>query len=84
MGHCLGVGSVNGVAGVSPAADPPLPAPGQFFTALMDWVEKSESPENIVLRNASDSTGRPLCAFPTKLRYVSGDRALATSYACKN
>lgn len=84
MGHCLGVGSVNGVAGVSPAADPPLPAPGQFFTALTDWVEKSEPPENIVLRNANDSSGRPLCAFPTKLRYESGDRALATSYACND
>jgi Tannase and feruloyl esterase len=84
MGHCLGTGSVNGVAGVSPAANPPLPAPGQLFAALTDWVEKSETPEGIVLHNANDSTSRPLCPFPTKLRYVSGDRALATSYVCKN
>jgi hypothetical protein len=84
MGHCLGIGSVNGIAGISPVASPPLPAPGQLFAALTDWVEKSEPPENLVLRNADGSTRRPLCAFPTKLRYLSGDRALAASYACKN
>jgi hypothetical protein len=84
MGHCFGTGSVNGIAGLSPAADPPLPAPGQLFTALTDWVEKSEPPENIVLRNVNGSAGRPLCAYPAKLKFVSGDRALATSYACKN
>jgi hypothetical protein len=81
MGHCFGAGSVNGIAGVSPVADPPLPAPGQLFTALTEWVEKSAPPEEIVLRNANASS-RPLCAFPAKLKYLSGDRALATSYAC--
>jgi hypothetical protein len=84
MGHCLGIGSVNGIDGVSPAANPPLPAPGQLFVALMSWVEKGEPPENIVLRNASDSISRPLCAFPAKLRYVSGDRSFAASYLCRN
>ena len=84
MGHCFGTGSVNGVAGVSPAANPPLPAPGQLFLALTDWVEKNQAPENIVLRTADDSASRPLCAFPAKLRYMGGDRARATSYACKS
>lgn len=84
MGHCFGTGSVNGVAGVSPAANPPLPAPGQLFLALTDWVEKNQAPENIVLRTADDSAGRPLCAFPAKLRYMGGDRARTTSYACKS
>jgi feruloyl esterase len=84
MGHCLGIWSVNGIAGISPAANPPLPAPGQFFTALTDWVEKSEPPENIVLRNADGSTSRPLCAYPATLRYISGGRARAANYACKH
>lgn len=83
MGHCAGVGSVNGLAGVSPAANPPLPAPNQLFTALTDWVEKGVAPDNLVLQNADQSLARPLCTYPKKLAYLGGDVKAAASFACR-
>ena len=84
MGHCSGVGSVSGIEGVSPAADPPLPAPNQFFDELVAWVEQKKAPGQIVLTNAQTQLSRPVCDFPLKPAYVSGDRKLAASYACKD
>jgi hypothetical protein len=83
MGHCFGVGSVNGVAGVSPAANPPLPGPNQLFTALVDWVERGRAPDDLVIKNADGSAHRPMCAYPAKLRYLGGDRAVAASFDCR-
>jgi feruloyl esterase len=83
MGHCAGVGSVNGLAGVSPTANPPLPAPNQLFTALTDWVEKGVAPDNLVLQNADQSLARPLCTYPKKLAYLGGDVKAAASFACR-
>ncbi len=83
MGHCLGVGSVDGLPGTSPAANPPLPAPNQLFTALTDWVEKGIPPENIVLSNSDKSLARPLCTYPKKIAYLGGDTSKAESFACR-
>jgi hypothetical protein len=83
LGHCFGVGSVDGCFGVSPSADPPLPAPGQLFQVLQSWVEQGTIPENITVSNAKGSIKRPLCVFPKKVVYVGGDRALAESYSCR-
>jgi hypothetical protein len=83
MSHCHDIGSVDGTAGVSPKADPPLPAPSQLFTALVDWVEKGEAPNDIRISNSGGSNIRPLCAYPAKLKYIGGDRASAGSYVCK-
>jgi len=83
MGHCAGVGNVSGLSGISPAADPPLPAPNQLYTALTDWVEKGISPDNLVLSNASGTKQRPLCAYPKKLAYIGGDVAAAASFTCR-
>jgi Tannase and feruloyl esterase len=83
MGHCYAPGSVNGIAGISPPADPPLPAPTQLYTALVDWVEKGKAPENLVLRNSKGSIARPLCMYPAKLAYSGGAVASATSYSCR-
>lgn len=82
MGHCNGVGSANGVDGVSPAAAPPLPAQNQLFQELVSWVEQKKAPEQIVLTNAQTQLSRKICPFPLKPAYVSGDRNLAASYAC--
>jgi feruloyl esterase len=83
MGHCVGVGSVNGLAGVSPAANPPLPASDQLFSALTDWVEKGIAPDNLVLQNADKSLARPLCTYPKKIAYTGGDVKAAASFACR-
>jgi hypothetical protein len=83
MGHCFGIGSVNGSPDVSPPADPPLPANGQLYSALVNWVERNQAPDNLVIKSKSGSVERPVCAFPTELKYVGGDRASASSYTCK-
>lgn len=83
MGHCAGVGSVNGITGTSPAANPPLPAQNQLYTALTDWVEKGVVPDSLVLQNADKSLARPLCTYPKKIAYLGGDVKAAANYACR-
>jgi len=82
MGHCHGIGSVDGLPGVSPAAEAPLPAPDQLFSKLVNWVEKDQAPSDIVLNSASGRISRPICAFPAKTKYIGGNRAVAMSYRC--
>ena len=83
MSHCGGVGSVNGTAGVSPAAKPPLPATGQLFSVLTDWVENGTAPTTIPVTTTDGTISRPLCMYPAKLTYVSGDVNSASSFVCQ-
>lgn len=83
MGHCEGVGSVNGTKGESPPADPPLPSKGQLYQALVAWVETRSEPTSLVLHNATATLTRPLCEFPRKLRYRGGDPSIASSFVCR-
>lgn len=81
MGHCSGIGSANGTS--SSAANPPLPATGQFYKQLTNWVENSSPPTNIVITTTDAAITRPLCVYPAKQTYTGGNVSLATSYACK-
>lgn len=85
LGHCGGVGSVSGSAG--PAADAntvPLPAPNQFFDALVDWVENSTAPQRIVLRSANAGVSLPVCPYRKKATYAgSGAITSEASYTCQ-
>jgi len=83
MGHCNGTGSVNGLEGVSPPANPPLPDQDQLFDRLVAWVEQNKAPEQIVLTNNQTQLSRPICDFPKKAVYVGGDRGAAASYVCR-
>lgn len=61
---------------------------------MVAWVENKVAPDTIVasgtnfpstlgtLTGLPTTRSRPLCPFPKTLRYVGGDMALATSYAC--
>ena len=84
MGHCGGIGSVNGPAG--PALNSnnvPLPAPNQFFNALMDWVENNNAPASLVLSSANASVTLPVCPYPQKATYNrTGSITVAASYTC--
>jgi feruloyl esterase len=81
--HCgLAAGSVNGLEGVSPPADPPLQTPQQLFDALVAWTEHRQAPTEIVVRNKAGSVSRPLCMYPKSIAYGGGDRAKAESYTC--
>lgn len=79
-------GPMNGSA--NPAANPPTTGlmNGQMFAALMAWVEKSVAPDNVVLRSnpgGSREKSLPMCAYPQKITYQSGDPYQASSYACR-
>ena len=83
MGHCGGVGSVNGLAEQSPPANPPLPQGDQLLKTMIAWVEQGKAPDNLVISSADNSNTRPLCAYPKVLKYVEGDRKSAASYTCR-
>ncbi len=81
MGHCSGVGAVG------PNSNPntiPLPAPNQFFNALVDWVEHRDAPEALVLKSADASVSQPVCPYPQKAVYQgSGAITDAANYRCQ-
>jgi hypothetical protein len=87
MGHCGGVGTAQGTAGVSPAATAnsvPLPAAGQLFNAVTSWVETGTAPASIVLQSADASASQLSCPFPSKPVYGgTGAVTAAASYTCK-
>jgi feruloyl esterase len=84
MGHCAGIGTVNGSAGPAATTNSvPLPAPNQFFNALKDWVESGTAPESLVLTSANSSVTMPVCPYPKKARYGgTGSVTAAASYTC--
>ena len=87
MGHCSGVGTQQGTAGVSPPANTssvPLPAAGQLFTAVTNWVENGTAPAAITLQSVDASASQLLCPYPQKPTYSgTGSITAAASYACK-
>jgi feruloyl esterase len=87
MGHCSGVGTAQGEAGVSPPANAnsvPLPAAGQWFSALTNWVENGTAPATLTLQSADASASQLLCPYPQKPTYSgTGSITAAGSYACR-
>ena len=85
MGHCAGVGTAQGASGPAATANSvPLPANGQFFNALVDWVENKNPPNALVVNSADSSVSMPICPYPQKATYSgSGSPTSAASYACK-
>jgi feruloyl esterase len=85
MGHCAGVGTVSGSS--SPPATPnsvPLPAPNQFFNALVSWVEAGTAPSALTIVSADDSVTMPICPYSQKATYNgTGAVTVAASYSCK-
>jgi tannase/feruloyl esterase len=91
MTHGIGNGTTN------PNANPPLPGvagadgvadgTSQLYDVLTAWVEKGTAPRRIDISSAVTTTfpvakSRPICAYPKKATYVSGDINVATSYVC--
>ena len=81
MAHCTGNGSVDGTA--SPVANPPLLKSTQMYDAMTNWVENGTAPSTITVTSTDATISRPLCLFPKKLAYASGDVKVAASYTCK-
>lgn len=77
-------GPGNGTA--KPSANPAYPGPNQIYTLLTDWVEKGIVPGEAVVMNSATSTlvakSLPMCTYPKRHSYVSGDIFVASSYTC--
>jgi feruloyl esterase len=91
MAHGFSNGTTN------PNANPPLPGfagadgvadgTSQLYDALTAWVEKGVAPSRIDISTVSTPAfpvvkSRPICAYPKKAKYVSGDVNVASSYVC--
>jgi feruloyl esterase len=56
----------------------------QFFTALVDWVEKDTAPGEILLTSRDNSLSYPVCVYPLRTTWNgNGDAKQATSYGCR-
>jgi hypothetical protein len=80
----LGHGTDNGTS--NPNANPPVPGPGQLFNILVAWVEKGIAPpERIDVRSRKavpTAKSQPICRYPKRAAYASGDVNVASSYTC--
>ncbi|ROZ74372.1 tannase/feruloyl esterase family alpha/beta hydrolase [Ramlibacter sp. WS9] len=78
----FGHGTPNGTS--NPLATPPIPMPGQLYGVLTDWVEKGIAPETIVLQSLPGASTRsaPVCAYPKKAAFTTGNPFAAASYTC--
>jgi hypothetical protein len=56
----------------------------QFFTALVDWVEKGVAPDDILLTSRDNRVSYPVCVYPLRTTWNgSGPATQATSYSCR-
>jgi len=56
----------------------------QFFTALVDWVEKGVAPGEIMLTSRDSSVSFPVCVYPQMTTWNgSGPATLASSFSCR-
>jgi hypothetical protein len=56
----------------------------QFFTALVDWVEKDTAPGEIMLTSRDNSLSYPVCVYPLRTTWNgNGDAKQASSYGCR-
>lgn len=79
MGHSTPNGTAN------PQANPPVPGHGQVYKLLTDWVEKGIEPQRVDLQSPSAvpvSKSQPMCPYPQRAVFQSGDPFVASSYLC--
>jgi feruloyl esterase len=56
----------------------------QFFTALVDWVEKGTAPGEIMLTSRDNSVSYPVCVYPLRTIWNgNGDARQASNYSCR-
>jgi tannase/feruloyl esterase len=86
MAHGFSNGTTN------PNANPPLPGfagadgvadgTSQLYDALTAWVERGIAPSRIDISSLDGTKSRPICVYPKKATFVSGDVNTASSYVC--
>jgi Tannase and feruloyl esterase len=56
----------------------------QFFTALVDWVEKGTAPGDITITSRDNSVSYPICVYPKKTTWKgTGSAKVAANYVCQ-
>ena len=56
----------------------------QFFTALVDWVEKDVAPGEVMLTSRDGRVSYPVCVYPLRTAWSgNGPVTSAASYACR-
>jgi len=56
----------------------------QFFTALVDWVEKGVAPGEIMLTSRDNSVSFPVCVYPQMTTWNgSGPATQVSSFSCR-
>jgi hypothetical protein len=56
----------------------------QFFSALVDWVEKGTAPGEMLIAARDNSLSYPICVYPKRTTWDgSGPARVASSYSCK-
>lgn len=80
MGHSFSNGTSNSTAVL------PLPTSAGLYAALTDWVEKGAAPETVSATVSATPTtiakSRPICLYPQRANYTSGDPNVSASYSC--
>jgi hypothetical protein len=80
-----GAGHVSPQGTSNPDANPPAVAGGQFYKLIVDWVENGVEPGRVELQSPSAKSVRitqPICPYPQKATYASGDPRVTTSFTC--
>lgn len=55
-----------------------------LFSALVDWVERGQAPDQIAIRSRDDGTAYPICVYPKKTTWNgSGSAKDAGNYGCR-
>lgn len=78
-----GAGHMSPQGTSNPAANPPGPAPGQFYQLLVNWVENGIAPDRVEIASLLPIEPRitqPIYPYPRKAKYVGGDPRVAASY----
>jgi hypothetical protein len=56
----------------------------QFFSALVDWVERGVAPGSITISSRDNSVSYPICVYPKKTTWSgSGSAKEAGNYSCR-
>lgn len=78
----LGHASPNGTSNAN-AVVPNFSAT-QVYDLLTRWVEEGAAPDDVLLQAGAANTARsmPVCAYPKRTTFTSGDPTLAASYVC--
>jgi feruloyl esterase len=55
-----------------------------LFSALVDWVESGQAPEQMVIRSRDNGTAYPICVYPKKTTWNgSGSAKEVANYSCR-